>query len=616
LIGEKRKMRIKSQKAKRLAVYFFSDPGGIVDAYVPCLLNDLTENVDVCCIVCSGNTQEQGKKMLGQFGEVIISSAKSNQAAYKEGLKYIGWEKSGTFDEIILLDHTIMGPVYPLKETFQKMSEKETDFWSVTQYFSETAENMKKRRDYIGLEFVVCRQPMIQSDAFKGYWDSVEEDPKKGTAKERSREFTEYFVSRGFNFDTSAGMEEFRELTEDPLLMFPKKMVAVKRCPVFRIQNFTYPPASYLRNTAGEQTSELYNYVKDKTDYDENLIWDKILREEHQSDIVKNLNLVYPLSERIKIEGEEIKGLKKVLVMHLYFEDLLEESRRYAEAMPPDSDLYITTSSEKKKEAVLEVFRDFPCNRLEVRVIENRGRDVSSLLTGVKDVIMNYDLACFVHDKKTTQLKPGTIGASFGHKCLENTLSGKIYVENIIRTFQKNPRLGILSPPEPNHSVYFTTIGGEWGPNYEVTASLAKKLGLTVPISEEKPPVCPMGTMFWFRPKAMEPLYRADWEYTDFPPEPNKADGSLLHAVERIYPYIVQQSGYYPGIVMTDACMAVEYSNLRYYTREYNKIMLNLGIGPYQDEMCAELDQRLSRFLKIGNLLKMIAGRIFRNLLF
>ena len=80
--------------------------------------------------------------------------------------------------------------------------------------------------------------------------------------------------------------------------------------------------------------------------------------------------------------------------------------------------------------------------------------------------------------------------------------------------------------------------------NYEVTQELAEKLKLTVPIVKEKEPVAPLGTMFWFRPKAMKLLFDQDWEYKDFPPEPNKIDGTLLHAVERIYSYVVQQEGY------------------------------------------------------------------------
>ena len=73
----------------------------------------------------------------------------------------------------------------------------------------------------------------------------------------------------------------------------------------------------------------------------------------------------------------------------------------------------------------------------EVRVIENRGRDVSSLLIGVRDVIDDYDIACFVHDKKTAQVVPGTAGAGFAYKCLKNTLASRefeIFIVNLMKS--------------------------------------------------------------------------------------------------------------------------------------------------------------------------------------
>lgn len=54
-----------------------------------------------------------------------------------------------------------------------------------------------------------------------------------------------------------------------------------------------------------------------------------------------------------------------------------------------------------------------------------------------------------------------------------------------------------------------------------------------MPIDEKKEPIAPLGTMFWFRPRAMKLLFDRDWEYEDFPPEPNAIDGTLLHAIEK-----------------------------------------------------------------------------------
>lgn len=64
----------------------------------------------------------------------------------------------------------------------------------------------------------------------------------------------------------------------------------------------------------------------------------------------------------------------------------------------------------------------------------------------------------------------------------------------------------MLMPPPPNHGDYYITLGLEWGMNFENTKNLAKELGITVPIDEKKEPIAPLGTMFWFRPRAMKLL--------------------------------------------------------------------------------------------------------------
>ena len=134
-------------------------------------------------------------------------------------------------------------------------------------------------------------------------------------------------------------------------------------------------------------------------------------------------------------------------------------------------------------------------------------------------------------------------------------------------------------------------------------------------MSAYKSPVAPLGTMFWFRPKAMQPLYAKDWEYNDFPPEPNGIDGSLLHAIERIYPFIVQQAGYYPAVAMTEEFAAIEYQNLHHYVQGYNRVMVGNGVGPYYKQMMGDMNyimvmQHSCKYL-IKKLIKNILKKIF-----
>ena len=57
-------MLIDNSNAKRLAIFFFYDRGGIVDSYVPYLLEDLKKNVSEIFVVCNGKLKEEGKTIV------------------------------------------------------------------------------------------------------------------------------------------------------------------------------------------------------------------------------------------------------------------------------------------------------------------------------------------------------------------------------------------------------------------------------------------------------------------------------------------------------------------------------------------------------------------------
>ena len=82
--------------------------------------------------------------------------------------------------------------------------------------------------------------------------------------------------------------------------------------------------------------------------------------------------------------------------------------------------------------------------------------------------------------------------------------------------------------------------------------------------------------MFWFRPKSLKCLFDKNWTYNDFPPEPNETDGTLLHAIERIYPLVAQDEGYYSAWIMSDSFAKIEITNLYYMLSEVNKVAFQL----------------------------------------
>ncbi len=570
---------------KRLAIYFFYDKKGIVDDYIPYFLEDLNKNLTELLIVCNGEIDELGRdKLLRYTPNILVRENKGFDVwAYKEGLEYYGWDKLSEFDEVVFLNSTIMGPLYPFKEMFDEMNKRELNFWGITTYHHLDFDPFGKCQfgyipTHIQSHFIVVRQDMLKSGYFKDYWENR---PMINCYEEaicyHEAIFTKLFSDKGYKWDVYVDTKDLMKFSYHPIILSPLELVKNRKCPIFKRRSFFHYYDEFLSLSLGNQSIDLYEYIRDDTDYNEDMIWENILRTQNQSDIKKCLHLDYILSGKyLQNDTSVSKKVKTALIMHCYFEDLIEYCFDYAQSMPSNCDIYITTDTEDKKYAIEKVFNNANCAKLEVLLIENRGRDVSALLVACKTFIMNYDYVCFAHDKKVAQLDQGIKGEAFSYKCFENILKNKIFVENILDEFEKNPRLGLLMPPPPNHADYYPTISFEWGYNYAITKELSERLNLQVDICKEKEPIAPLGTMFWFRPKALKTLFEYNWEYNDFPAEPNKTDGTLLHAIERIYPFVAQHEGYYPAWIMLDTFARVEFDNLYHMLSEINEISFKL----------------------------------------
>lgn len=572
-----------SEQTKRLLIYFFFDKDGIVDDYITYLLSDMKKNVSEILFVSNGAIEDKSKAKLESLADQILErpNIDLDVGAYKQALETIGFDNLKNYDEVILMNYTIMGPVYPFKEMFDDMDKRDLDFWGLTLY--HRTENVDKAvfpegfiREHLQSHFIAVRKPMLSSPKFREYWEKL---PKMkayyDSVTQHESRFTEYFEKLGYKWAPYVDTRDMVDYTNCPIIFIPTQIISEKRCPVFKRRSFFHDYNDILYNTVGEVSYELFDYIKNHTDYDVNMIYDNILRCYDLSDIKDCMQWNYVLPKNASIKDNDLTNEKVALVFHAYFKDLIESTYKYVNSMPEYADVYITTDTKEKKELLEERFKNNKFNKFEVLLIKNRGRDVSALLVATKDFIMNYDYVCFAHDKKVTQIPRLSVGAGFAYQCLENVLASETYVKNVINTFKENERLGVLFPPPPFHAEYAPSVANGWGTgNFEATVSLAKQLNMTVPISGKKRCIAPLGTMFWFRPKSMKVLFDHDWKYNEFPQEPNKFDGTLLHAVERIYCYAAQQLGYYSAWGICDNFASMLITNYNYMLSDFYQIAL------------------------------------------
>lgn len=569
-------MSVNSGHKQRLGIYCFYDKYGHAASFIKTFLDDLMNNLDDLVVVVNGQLSDQARQLFSEYTKTIIVRENKglDVAAYKQAILTLGWEKLESYDEVICLNDTVMGPVYPFREMFACMDRKDVDFWGITAYAGETVDK-EQIPTHLQAYWHAYRRSLVSSPAFHEYWETMPlwKDYAEVTRKHEMT-FTKHFADLGFTWASYIDWRKYQGYSSYPLLYMPMQIVRDDRCPIFKRRSFFVDYSAYFDQTAGQPALDLYEYLRDHTDYDVDMIWDAILPSYNIDDIRKAMHLDYVLPSQA-INPQTHDHPRSAFIYHVYFMDLLEDTCHYIASLPEETDLYIT-STEDKIPQIREYMQQHGISHQATFIpVINRGRDVSALLVAACPVVLSgkYDVIGFAHDKKSSQNQEnghhGTESQGFAYKLMENTLGSEAYVKNILTLFAENPRLGQVAPPPPYHALYFAhTIPHDWGANYEITKELLEdRLGIHVPLSPTKPTASAMGSCYWFRVEALKPLFEYGWKYEDFLPEGQMGeDGTISHAIERANGYICQSRGYYPAWVLSDRYARIEVDSLFYTT--------------------------------------------------
>ena len=576
VVRERTEMSVNSGHKQRLGIYCFYDKYGHAASFIKTFLDDLMDNLDDLVVVVNGQLSDQARQLFSEYTKTIIVRENKglDVAAYKQAILTLGWEKLESYDEVICLNDTVMGPVYPFREMFACMDRKDVDFWGITAYAGETVDK-EQIPTHLQAYWHAYRRSLVSSPAFHEYWETMPlwKDYAEVTRKHEMT-FTKHFTDLGFTWASYIDWRKYQGYSSYPLLYMPMQIVRDDRCPIFKRRSFFVDYSAYFDQTAGQPALDLYEYLRDHTDYDVDMIWDAILPSYNIDDIRKAMHLDYVLPSQA-INPQTHDRPRSAFIYHVYFMDLLEDTCHYIASLPEETDLYIT-STEDKIPQIREYMQQHGISHQATFIpVINRGRDVSALLVAACPVVLSgkYDVIGFAHDKKSSQNQEnghhGTESQGFAYKLMENTLGSEAYVKNILTLFAENPRLGQVTPPPPYHALYFAhTIPHDWGANYEITKELLEdRLGIHVPLSPIKPTASAMGSCYWFRVEALKPLFEYGWKYEDFLPEGQMGeDGTISHAIERANGYICQSRGYYPAWVLSDRYARIEVDSLFYTT--------------------------------------------------
>lgn len=563
-------MVLQSGKNNRLLVYFFYDKAGVVDDYIIYMLKKLKPNVKDIIFVSNGDMTPRSREKVEKIADDIIEKENKGMdvMAYKAAIDFVGYEKLKKYDELIMMNFTIMGPVTPLEDMFQDMDARDIDFWGLTLFHGCDGDPFGADCEYgflpmhIQSHFIAVRNDMLKSDDFKEYWESRPEIKKYSDAiGKHEAVFTRHFDELGYKWDVYSDTRDCMDYTDLPIISMPVKLIRDKKCPVFKRRNFFQEYFDIMNKSTGEVEAELYDYLKKHTDYDVNYIWDNMLRVQNISDIKKAVQLNYVLSTRA---AEYTKEPEKKVLFVVFVSDIRHMYGNYKrlENLPDTCDVLLAAPSEE----VLDTFnRIFNCKHIVKTIVSDKIYSAIGRLSIVKDEVKRYELICFLNDFRDNKLEFDSVNESFLFRCYSTLAYNETYINNIINLFDKNERMGLLLSPPPNHADYYPTLGCfDWGDNFDTTKELAKYMELNVNIDITKEPLPAYGDMFFARTDALSTVFDTDFEAfceTD----------NIDLIFERIYAYAAQAKGYYTAGVMSDEFAAIETTNLQYMTAETNR---------------------------------------------
>ena len=219
-------------------------------------------------------------------------------------------------------------------------------------------------------------------------------------------------------------------------------------------------------------------------------------------------------------------------VMHIWYPELLEELAVALHASGIDWRIVITTAGEREQ-AVREQVALLGLDA-RIEVFENRGRDILPFLH-VANRLLDEGVSTVLklHGKRSTHRQDGD---TWRRELLDKLLSPE-RAGRILAAFGSDHTLGLV-----HAEGHLQPLDYYWGANEANVDYLTRRLGIPAPEVSSDSFIA--GTMFWARPAALRLLLDAHLGVTDFDAEAGQVDGTLAHAIERVFSLVATAAGF------------------------------------------------------------------------
>lgn len=598
---------------KRAGIFLFYDPEGKVDDYILGCLGSLQEHMDYLLVVSNSPLDETNRKRLESVSSEVMErkNVGYDVGAYRDGLRHLGWDHMGDYDELVLFNYTFFAPIHPWAGLFERTDKWDTDFWGITEHDEVRPHPFLPKLvmpRHIQSHWIAVRASLSTTKDWRTYWEDMPPiESYNDSIQWHESRFTGYFNALGYRHEVAYNVDDYPSANP---VFDNANLLLQDGCPILKRRNLFHNPLHLDRFAIiGADMLEQARLAG----YDTDLILSNLARTSKPRDLVTNAGLTWVVPQSASEETYAAVATQKVLaVAHIFYADMAEEILERLSVLPKGYYLVATTSNEENQAQIRAVMERYGVEG-EVRVVaSNRGRDIGAFLVDCNDVLASgkWDIVVKIHSKKSVQ-DDYNAAQLFKTHLYDNLLNSRAHVANILAEFAAHPSLGMVLAPLPHMG--YPTMGHAWFTNREPAQAVAKRLGINVPFDKDMP-LATYGSMFIARPQALAKLVNAGFKPENFPVEGGYKDGSLAHVLERLMAYAALSEGFYVRPVLAPKWAEVYYGYLEYKLAAVSSFLPPFTIdqvpylkahgGPIPNVLASIKVNIMLRQPKVGNALK------------
>lgn len=281
---------------KRLAIYVHYDQDGRVYDFEKYFLEQLSPYCEKIIVVANGEIQRLALSHITNLEIVKRANVGFDFGAWQEVILQ-NTDLLKDYDELLLTNNSIYGPIYPFDELFNTMEKEDCDFWGINRHPANDCLIIKgdpntRCHEHIQSYWLAFKAKLLHSEDFIHYWKTLPKiDSFKKAIGYGEVALTNHFEKLGYSSKCFVDYEKYKSLTLMNPCFFSYEQVIYDRVPVVKRKYFYDYADQAIALNIELKAKELLEELKKKNIYNLYFIYEDLINHATQEQLYLSLAL-------------------------------------------------------------------------------------------------------------------------------------------------------------------------------------------------------------------------------------------------------------------------------------------------------------------------------------